>query len=291
MAARKPKIEQVKQLIDIGKEKGFLTYDEVNDVLPPDMVSPDQIDELMNMFGEMDIEIVDSGQGGVRVPNKAAKAAAQDAPQQEEKDLYGRMNDPVRMYLKEMGSVSLLSREEEVCIARRIEDGEAEVLDVVLNSPITVEETLQLGIALEDGEMSIREIISGLDDEDNEIDEEAYVAGFLAQVEHIGKLFYENEKITLRLATKKELSEKRKKVLSKQVANNKIELFDTLKKLRIKKKYLDRVVIRLRGFLKEVEAFERRITRCCRNFLRALASIWRIRSRVTSKSRPTSSRV
>ncbi|MEI6128341.1 MAG: RNA polymerase sigma factor region1.1 domain-containing protein, partial [Pseudomonadota bacterium] len=57
---RKPKMEQVKQLIDIGKEKGFLTYDEVNDVLPPEMVSPDQIDELMLMFGEMDIEIVDS---------------------------------------------------------------------------------------------------------------------------------------------------------------------------------------------------------------------------------------
>jgi RNA polymerase primary sigma factor len=174
------------------------------------------------------------------------------------------MNDPVRMYLKEMGSVSLLSREEEVRIARRIEDGESEVLDVVLNSPITVEETLQLGTALENGEMSIREIITGLDDEDNEIDEEGYVAGFLAQVEHIGKLYYENEKITLRLATKKELSEKRKKLLSSQVASNKIELFDALKKLRIKKKYLDRVVIRLRGFLKEVEAFERRITRCCR---------------------------
>ena len=261
---RKPKIEQVKQLIDIGKEKGFLTYDEVNDVLPPEMVSPDQIDELMHMFGEMDIEIVDSGQG-VRVPSKSAKAAAQDdVPQHEEKDLYGRMNDPVRMYLKEMGSVSLLSREEEVRIARRIEDGESEVLDVVLNSPITVEETLQLGTALENGEMSIREIITGLDDEDNEIDEEVYVSGFLAQVEHIGKLYYENEKITLRLATKKELSEKRKKLLSSQVASNKIELFDALKKLRIKKKYLDRVVIRLRGFLKEVEAFERRITRCCR---------------------------
>ena len=90
------------------------------------------------------------------------------------------------------------------------------------------------------------------------------MAGFLAQVEHIGKLYYENEKLTLRLATKKELSEKRKKLLSSQVASNKIELFDALKKLRIKKKYLDRVVIRLRGFLKEVEAFERRITRCCR---------------------------
>ncbi len=75
--ARKPKLDQVKQLIDIGKEKGFLTYDEVNDVLPPKTSSPEQIDELMNMFGEMDIEIVDAAQDG-RVANKAAKAPAQE---------------------------------------------------------------------------------------------------------------------------------------------------------------------------------------------------------------------
>jgi len=259
---RKPKIEQVKQLIDIGKEKGFLTYDEVNDVLPPEMVSPDQIDELMHMFGEMDIEIVDSGQG-VRVPSKAGKAAQDDGPH-DDKDLYGRMNDPVRMYLKEMGSVSLLSRDEEVRIARRIEDGETEVLDVVLNSPITVEEILQLGAALESGELSIRGVISDLDDDESEIDEEAYINGFLKQVAHIGKLFRDNEKITLRLATKKELSERRKKILSSQVEANKAELFEALKKLKIKKRYLDRVVARLRTFLKEVEAFERRITKCCR---------------------------
>ena len=262
--ARKPKQDQVKQLIDIGKEKGFLTYDEVNDVLPPDMVSPGQIDELMNMFGEMDIEIVDKAQGA-SVPNKAAKTAARpEAPQQAEKDLYGRMNDPVRMYLKEMGSVSLLSREEEVCIAQRIEEGEAEVLDVVLNSPITVEETLQLGEALKNGELSIREISSDLDDDESEIDEEAHVSGFMAQIESIGKLHRDNEKITLRLATKKELSERRKKFLRKQVEANKIELFESLKNLRIKKRYLDRVVFRLRFFVKEVETFERRITRCCR---------------------------
>jgi len=261
---RKPKIEQVKQLIDIGKEKGFLTYDEVNDVLPPEMVSPDQIDELMHMFGEMDIEIVDAGQGGVRVPNKAGKAAPQEETQQEEKDLYGRMNDPVRMYLKEMGSVSLLSRDEEVRIAQRIEEGEAEVLDVVLNSPITVEETLLLGEALRDGEVSIREIISELDDDESDIDEEAYVVRFIEQIEHIGKLYFDNEKITTRLATKKELSERRKKFLANQVEKNKVELFDALKNMRIKKRYLDRVVTRLRGFVKEVEAFERRISRCCR---------------------------
>ena len=260
--ARKPKSDKVKQLIDIGKEKGFLTYDEVNNVLPSKTSSPEQIDELMNMFGEMEIEIVDAAKGA-RVPGKAAKQESAPA-KVEEKDLYGRMNDPVRMYLKEMGSVSLLSREEEVCIAKRIENGEAEVLDVVLNSPITVEETLKLGLALESGALSIREILTDLDDEENEIDEEAHVAGFMQQIELIGSLYYGNEKITLRLAKKKELSEKRKKFLRKQVEKNKVELFEALKNLPIKKRYLNRVVGRLRVFLKEVVSLERRITRCCR---------------------------
>ncbi len=71
---RKPKSDQVKQLIDIGKEKGFLTYDQVNDVLPPDMVSPDQIDELMLMFGEMDIEIIDTTQDGKLQRRKVNKS-------------------------------------------------------------------------------------------------------------------------------------------------------------------------------------------------------------------------
>ena len=97
---RKPKTEQVKQLIDIGKEKGFLTYDQVNDVLPPKTVSPDQIDELMMMFGEMDIEIVDSNQKVKLQQRKAVKAPPAEG--EATKDLYGKLNDPVRMYLKEM---------------------------------------------------------------------------------------------------------------------------------------------------------------------------------------------
>ena len=176
---RKPKVDEVKQLITIGKEKGFLTYDEVNDILPPDIVSPDQIDELMMMFGEMDIEIVDSSQNVKLVKQKADKL---EEPEEEEslleKDLFGKVNDPVRMYLKEMGSVSLLSREEEVEIAKRIEEGEKEILQVVFNSPLIIQEISRLSTLLEASHTSIRDILDDLDEEDNEIDEESYVLHF-----------------------------------------------------------------------------------------------------------------
>jgi RNA polymerase primary sigma factor len=261
---RKPKMEKVKQLIDIGKEKGFLTYDQVNDVLPPDVVSPDQIDELMLMFGEMDIEIVDSSQNVKLQQRKVNKFVQAEEEPSEEKDLYGKINDPVRMYLKEMGSVSLLSREEEVEIAKRIEAGEREVLQVVLNSPITIQEILALEDLLKKGRISISDIIADLDDEDNGIEEESYISVFSEQLEKIKKLYYENERIENRLATKKELSEKRKKFLRQKIEKNKDLLFNVLHEINLKKRSIEKIVSRLRDFLAQVESKERHIAQYCK---------------------------
>src|SRR5512141_3219239 len=116
----KKSIDEVKQLIDLGKEKGFLTYEEVNDLLPPDMVSSDQIDDVMSMFGDMDIEIVDSAQK-VKIPKikmdleeEEGEHEGEEGEVEFEPGTLGRTSDPVRMYLREMGSVSLLTREGEV---------------------------------------------------------------------------------------------------------------------------------------------------------------------------------
>jgi RNA polymerase primary sigma factor len=261
---RKPKMEDVKQLIDVGKEKGFLTYDEVNDVLPPDMVSPDQIDELMLMFGEMDIEIVDANQK-VRLQRRKINKSEQEEPElQEDKDLYGKINDPVRMYLKEMGSVSLLSREEEVEIAKRIEEGEREVLDVVLHSPVTLQEIYILGDLLQKGDISIKEVLADLDDEDHEIDEESYTGTFLEQLGAIEKIHKNNEKIAGRLAAKKDLSEQRKKTLRTQIEKNREAFVTKLGEIKLKKKHFEKVVARLRGFLGQVKALERLTDKCCK---------------------------
>ena len=120
---KKAKIAEVKALISMGKEKGFLTYDEVNDILPPEiLISADQIDDLMTMFGEMDIDIVDASSEAA-IPSK--KKDAETPPKKEARNLQkeqslAMINDPVRMYLKEMGAFYLLSREEEVKIAKKI---------------------------------------------------------------------------------------------------------------------------------------------------------------------------
>jgi RNA polymerase primary sigma factor len=146
----KKNLDEVKQLIDLGKEKGFLTYEEVNDLLPPDIVSSEQIDDVMSMFGEMDIEIVESAQK-VKISKIKLDLEEEEELEGEQEEMefepgtLGRTSDPVRMYLREMGSVSLLTREGEVEIAKRIEEGEKEMAGVILNTPITVKEVLSLG--------------------------------------------------------------------------------------------------------------------------------------------------
>ena len=153
-----------------GRDKGFLTYDEVNDALPADIVSSEQIDDVMSMFGDHDIEVVDDAKK-MKLPDKPpepveAKEDEEKEEKEEEEDPgYGKSNDPVRMYLRKMGSVSLLTREGEVEIAKRIESGEKEVLGSVLASSIAVKEIIDLGARLRKGKLRVREIIKDAGDE------------------------------------------------------------------------------------------------------------------------------
>jgi len=121
--AKRGKSPDMKILISMGKEKGYLTYDEVNDILPPDVVSPEHIDDLMVLFGEMDIELVDTDHGDssmevVKVDDKELLEEEKGLTLRESGS--GHTDDPVRMYLREMGSIPLLTREGEVEIVKRI---------------------------------------------------------------------------------------------------------------------------------------------------------------------------
>jgi len=156
-----------KQLVDQGRDKGFLTYDEVNETLP-DVVSPDQIDDVMSMFGEHDIPVVDAAKVGAAAEPKPTIATPDPEPeekeeeeeeQKEEDSGVVKSNDPVRMYLRKMGSVSLLTREGEVEIAKRIEEGEKEVLRAVLHAPVAIAEIVELGDKLQKGKIRVRDVV------------------------------------------------------------------------------------------------------------------------------------
>ena len=165
--AKKSNPEEVQQLIEMGKEKGFLTYDEVNDMLPSDMISSEQLDDIMGMFGDMDIEIVESeAKAPIKDDSDDLDEDGDDDDVELEAGTLGRTSDPVRMYLREMGQVALLTREGEVEIAKRIEDGEIQVTRVVMRTPIAFREVINLLGRLEKGSIGVSEITKEYDDEE-----------------------------------------------------------------------------------------------------------------------------
>jgi RNA polymerase primary sigma factor len=247
----KKNIDEVKQLIDMGKEKGFLTYDEVNDILPPDIVSSDQIDDVMSMFGEMDIEIVDSIQK-VKIPKVKLDLEEEEESEGEHEEVefepgtLGRTSDPVRMYLREMGSVSLLTREGEVEIAKRIEEGERDVAGVILNTPITVKEVLSLGDRLLKFQMNAAEISKEIEEEELEEDEEdVHRTRLLAVIEDIRGLENGLETIHVSMESESLTAEERESLFAEQ-QDLKAKMADILKSLRLKDRHIEKIACRLK---------------------------------------------
>ena len=149
MSEKKAYTKEVKKLIAMGKSKGYLTYEEVNDALPEDMITPDDLEDVMDLFSEKEIQLVDT--------EEDYQDADDGVEFQEDGAL--RSPDPVKMYLHEMGSVSLLSREDETEIAKRIEAGQRQILNVIINSPVTVKEVIQIGAALKNGEIRLKDVV------------------------------------------------------------------------------------------------------------------------------------
>jgi len=288
---------EVKALMERGREKGFLTYDEVNDALPSDIAS-DQIDDVMSMFGEHDIEVVDDA-SKMKLPEKPPEPEAKDDKEEkEEEDAgYGKSNDPVRMYLRKMGSVSLLTREGEVEIAKRIEEGEKEILAAVLSSSIAIREILELGERLRKGKIRVREIIKdqgdesqaeGQEEEAEEVEEveaaapegeeaaavpgepekpkipkeeERKVETVLKHIDRIAKLERDVARIKEVLETKK-VSEQKRKDLRQDIKDVEAQMMEHLEAVQINKKQIDRIVLKLKGFIKRVEEAERELYEC-----------------------------
>ena len=136
----------VKRLIKVAKARGYVTYDELNEVLPPDEVSPDQIEDIMTMFSDLGVNVVDAEEVEEAAAAEPIDEEAEDGPspashlpvkQERSTEVSERTDDPVRMYLREMGSVELLSREGEIAIAKRIEAGREAMIGGLCESPLT----------------------------------------------------------------------------------------------------------------------------------------------------------
>jgi len=267
--AKKTSMDEVQQLIELGKEKGFLTYDEVNDILPSDMVSSDQLDDVMSMFGEMDIDVVDSEQKvSMRKEPDLDEPSMDDEEEEEfESGTLGRTSDPVRMYLREMGQVSLLTREGEVEIAKRIEEGEALVTRVILKTPIAFREVISLGERLAKGQIGVAEITKEYDEEEGSEAAEKQRERVMGLIEAIGEQNTRLRDHRDQLAEAK-LSKEEKKKLEKECVALHTEIAELMRKIRLKDYQVDKIVDRLKELgeqvkkgLAEVSACEREVGR------------------------------
>ena len=186
--------EDIQKLIDAGKEKGYLTYNEVNDLIPGDLHSPDDLDDLLTTIGTQGIDVLEGG------PKFGADKFESEGEEGEDVELdltpgtLEKTNDPVRMYLREMGTVPLLTREGEVEIAKRIERGQLRVLKAISRSPIVIREVVALGEDLKRGVRNIKEVV--IFDEE-EITEEILQARIRVTIGRVDTLLKHQKKASL----------------------------------------------------------------------------------------------
>ena len=262
---REQRSKEVETLITMGKEKGFLTYNQVNDILPPDVLDENQIDDVMTMFGEMDIEVVDDEQ---KAPLRK-EDEGEDADEKEyEPGTIGKANDPVRLYLREMGTVSLLTREGEIEIAKRIEKGQNQVIEAMCKTDYAMSSVLSLGEALKAGEIKLKDIAKGASaeeteggaesdsDAETEIETEVSLAEIesplmiktLDILEQLGKLSLDCAKLRKGISSKD--GDERKKLEKKLNAKNKV-VAEALQSLNLQDKVYSKLVDRLKSLVKE----------------------------------------
>ena len=187
--------DELKKLITLGEEKGFLTYDDVNDMLPSDVISSDQIDDIIILFGEKNIDIIDIDKGEKIILKKTAKESvdSRESGYVTVMPVPGKTGDPVKMYLREMGLVSLLSREGEVEIAKKIEEGEKEIVDAVFSVSVSVRDVVEIGVKLRSEELRVKNIVHNLEVEDGFVEEDLHKEKVLEIIDKIEAINKKNE--------------------------------------------------------------------------------------------------
>ncbi len=258
------KYDGVKELIAMGKEKGYLLYDEVSEALPDEVASPEDFDTIFDLIGEAGIEVIDSDQqfSGVQKLG-ASKAADSDNGEQESEFIpenLEKTNDPVRMYLREMGTVPLLTREGEVEIAKRIEKGQRQVVKALSRSPVVVARILEFAAALQNGDINLKSLIVLTEEE---ITEEVIAnrsSALLAQTEEIRKLESKATKVRHRLRRAKKDSVEYKRQLS-QLARYRIPIARQVRELALTPATYEKLVVAIKSSVDRIVALEREAKR------------------------------
>lgn len=293
------KYDEVRQLINIGKERGYLLYDEVNEMLPSEITSSDELDDLFNTFGSAGIEVIDSDQKYLRDDKPIDRTA--EGSEELELDLtpgtLDKTNDPVRMYLREMGTVPLLTREGEVEIARRIERGKLAVIKSISRTPLVAKKVIELGDQLHSGDRTIRELVIFNDEEitDERILERSKQVQ--KQIEAVRKSRGASEKLFEKLKETPRgttTRDKRKYRRARRAAMRaQIELSQKIREIEFTESVKRRLIDEMKDAVESVKGVQREESKrsigCSTRRTRSTSSGKRIARTSSAKSRTTSS--
>ena len=287
---------RLKTLIVLGKERGYLTYAEINDHLPDDVQDSEQIDGIIGMINDMGIQVYEEAPDAevLLMSDAPPPVADEDAVEEAEQALstvdseFGRTTDPVRMYMREMGTVDLLTREGEIEIAKRIEDGLKHMVQAIAACPTTIAELLAMVDRVEKGELSVDDLVDGLIDTDVGLDDAMAAEAASAEVEDAEEEEEEEDddgakaaaisaealaklkaEVLIRFAVIRESHQKMTAILQKKGSQDKEykklqdDILNELTAFRFSAKQVEALCDQVRGMVEEVRGHERKIMEFC----------------------------
>ena len=253
-------VQQIKTLIAQGKKKGFLTFDEVNKALPSDINKPEQLEEIIDIFDQLNIAIVDSEADGKKLElaeddddsgNGLKLTESEDAA-----DYSARSTDPVRMYLREMGAVSLLDREGEVVIAKKIEEGELDVLYALVEVPVAVEELIRVGQDLKDSKIKLKDVVKTIEEDDPSEDEMNQRQRVIFLLDEVRQFYRKRQKIYFKLDNCATL-ERRVYGQQKEILKFKEDIVGRLRDIKLEKTLIDSIIETVSDYVRQMHNCQR----------------------------------
>ncbi|SIN75858.1 RNA polymerase sigma factor RpoD [Halodesulfovibrio marinisediminis] len=257
-------IQQIKSLIAKGKVNGFLTFDEVNKALPAEVNTPEQVEEIIGIFDQLNIAIVDTNKDKDDVPVAAAESD-DDLPsedvidfseEEETTDYASRSTDPVRMYLREMGAVPLLDRDGEVVIAKKIEIGEQDVLYALVEVPVAVEELVSVGEDLKENRVKLKDVVKTIEEDDPSEDELNQRERVIKLLDEIRNIYKKKRKIYDKLDDCCTL-DRRVYGLQKEIIQFKEDVVVRLRDIKLEKTLIDRVIETVEDYVRQMHNCQR----------------------------------
>ncbi len=255
-------VQQIKALIAEGKKKGFLTFDEINKALPSDVTTPEQVEEIIAIFDQLDIAIVDGKVGkplsvSADDTSSLAETLALNLDRLEDTaEAVSRSNDPVRTYLREMGAVGLLDRDGEVIIAKKIEAGEMEVLYSLVEVPVAIEELIQVGEDLKREKIKLKDVVKTIEEDDPTEEEMNQRERVIALLEEIRQCYKKRRGVYEKFNECARL-DRRVYGHQKKILEYKYEIVEHLKHIKLEKTLIDSIIERVNDYVRQMHNCQR----------------------------------